>query len=68
MYKYFNEVIVCNQLSKENKDIKKELDKSKINFVKLKKEYNDLQYKYDGLLECKNDIYTKYQNSIVKNS
>jgi hypothetical protein len=61
MYKYFNEVIVCNQLSKENKDIKKELDK-------LKKEYNDLQYKYDGLLECKNDIYTKYQNSIVKNS
>ena len=59
MIKYFNEVIICNQLTKKNKELEQEL-------VKLKRDYNDLEYKYNGLLECKRDIYKKYQESIIR--
>ena len=58
MIKYFNEVIICNVLNKENTELKRELEK-------LKRDYNDLEYKYNGLLECKNDIYRKYQENII---
>ena len=57
-----NEVIICNNLTKKNIELEQELEK-------LKKEYNDLEYRYNGLLECKTDIYKKYQQSIIsKNS
>lgn len=58
MLKYFNEVIICNQLTKKNEELKKEIDK-------LKEDYNELEYKYNGLLHFKKDIYTKYQDTII---
>jgi len=61
MYKYFNEIVICSQLNKENECLKKEVDK-------LKKQNRDLEYKYEGLLECKTDIYKKYQDLIIKNT
>jgi|DEB0MinimDraft_10_1074344.scaffolds.fasta_scaffold34264_3 hypothetical protein len=59
MIKYVNEYIICNSLDKQNKELKKQLER-------LQQDYNNLEYKYNGLLECKNDIYTKYQESIIK--
>lgn len=59
MIKYFNEVIICNQLTKRNKELEQDLEK-------LKREYNDLEYKYESVLESKNDIYRKYQEYIIK--
>lgn len=59
MIKYFNEVIICNQLTKRNKELEQDLEK-------LKREYNELEYKYESVLESKNDIYRKYQEYIIK--
>jgi len=59
MYKYFNQLVICNELDKSNKELLKELET-------IKKDYNDLEYKYNGLLECKNEIYTKYQDTIIR--
>ena len=61
MFKYYNELIICNQLNNKNRE-QEELIKQ------LQKEKKELQYKYDGLLECKNDIYTKYQDTIISKS
>lgn len=59
MIKYFNEIIICNQLTKRNKELEQDLEK-------LKREYNELEYKYESVLESKNDIYRKYQEYIIK--
>ena len=74
MLKYLNEMIICNcltdirenkvfcnQLTKENNELKKEV-------LKLKEDYKDLENKYNSVQFSKKDIYTKYQNNIIKNS
>ena len=60
MYKYFNQLVICNELDKRNKE-------QEIIIKNLQKQVEDLQYKYDGLLTCKKEIYKNYQDSIVKN-
>jgi len=59
MYKYFNSLVICNELDKRNKE-------QEIMIKELQKQLNELQYKYEGLEMCKREIYNKYQNSIVK--
>jgi predicted nuclease with TOPRIM domain len=59
MLKYFNEIVICNSLDKENKELKEKLNR-------LQQDYNDLEYKYNGVLDCKKEIYTKYQDTIIR--
>ena len=61
MYRFFNDLAMCGDLNKATECLTKEVDE-------LKKQNSDLEYKYEGLLECKTDIYHKYQDIIIKNT
>ena len=69
MFRYFDKFVICNELETTNKKLKEEIEELKIaNEIANEIAKEDLQYKYNGLLECKTDIYTKYQDNIIRNS
>ena len=59
MYKYFNHIVICNELHKQNKEQEEEIER-------LKKELKDLQYKYDGVDIGLKEIYDNYKKSVIK--
>jgi hypothetical protein len=73
MFRYFNDIAICKSLTTENRlkqlEINlKQLEINRLNEVvkKLEQENNDLIYKYNGVLVSKQEIYEKYQNTILK--
>jgi len=66
MFRYFNEIAVCKTLNDEN--ILKQLEINRLNEVvkTLEQKNTELIYKYDGVLLSKQEIYEKYQNTILK--
>jgi len=59
-------IAVCKTLNDEN--ILKQLEINRLNEVvkTLEQKNTELIYKYDGVLLSKQEIYEKYQNTILK--
>ena len=68
MFRYLDKFVICNDLENQNKKLKEEIEELKRSRDEVIAKQKDLQYKYNGLLECKEEIYTKYQDTIIRNS